>query len=375
MGHGRIRFRSMPVAFPGLDEDDVAGDDRMFAVAVGDDAFAMGNDQDLLGAVPVPAVSRTIDERDGGDALGGGFAFGHQILPADLPNEHFGSVLDGTGAEILCGDLDHERTISFPGTWTTNWSYTFPFSMKRKVRDSMRVAVISDIHGFSIALDHVLADIGAETDIDWIVAAGDLAEGGPDPAGVVDRLRAAGIRSVQGNTDRDLASGVRNSTPARWVSRELGKDRLAWLGGLPFEMRFTPPGATGSSEDLLVVHANPVDMDRHLDPSFSEREVRELLGDTSAGVIAFGHLHIAYERQVDDIRLIDVSAVGNPKDEDLRSKWGLITWDQAARRWQTELRYVEYPLTETVEQLKDVGYPNWRKAARKLERASYKAAS
>ena len=239
----------------------------------------------------------------------------------------------------------------------------------------MRVAVISDIHGFSIALDHVLADIAAVPGIDCVVAAGDLAEGGPDPAGVVDRIRDAGIRSVQGNTDRDLASGVRNSTPARWVSRQLGKERLAWLGGLPFELRLSPPGASNPGDDLLVVHANPQDMDRHLDPGFSDDQVREFLGETQAAVVAFGHLHVAYQRTVGCVKLIDVSAVGNPKDEDLRSKWGLISWDESTGQWQTELRYVAYPLDQTVEQLKAVAYPNWRKAAKKLERASYKAAS
>jgi predicted phosphodiesterase len=239
----------------------------------------------------------------------------------------------------------------------------------------MRVAVISDIHGFSIALDHVLADIASVPGIDFVVSAGDLAEGGPDPAGAVDRLREAGIRSVQGNTDRDLASDVRNSTPARWTSQQLGEDRLAWLGGLPFEIRLSPPEAKSPTEDLLVVHANPQDMDRHLNPDFSDRELRELLGDTEAAVIAFGHLHIAYQRLLDGIQLIDVSAVGNPKDEDLRSKWGLISWDEIDRQWQTEIRYVEYPLSETIEQFQAVGYPNWRKAAKKLERATYKAES
>jgi len=239
----------------------------------------------------------------------------------------------------------------------------------------MRVAVISDIHGFSIALDRVLDDIAAGPAIDFIIAAGDLAEGGPDPAGAVDRLRQGGGGPVQGNTDRDLASGVRSSTAARWVSRQLGKERLAWLGGLPFDLRLSPPGGNGPADDLLVVHANPMDMDRHLSPALSEREVSEMLGDTLAAVIAFGHLHVAYQREVGPIQLIDVSAVGNPKDEDLRSKWGLISWDQGTRSWQTEIRYVEYPLEETIEQMKNVSYPNWRKAAKKLERASYKADS
>ena len=235
----------------------------------------------------------------------------------------------------------------------------------------MKLAVISDIHGFSLALDRVLADISSEPDIDRIIAAGDLAEGGPDPVGVVDRLRHEGISSVQGNTDRDLAAGVRNSTPARWVSRQLGKERLAWLGSLPFELRISPPDGVGPSDDLLVVHANPRDMDTHIHPNFSERDVQVLVGDADAAVIAFGHLHIAYQRTVGDTQLVDVSAVGNPKDEDLRSKWGLIAWNPDSRQWSTELRYVDYPLDETINQLKSNGYPNWRKAAKKLERASY----
>ncbi len=236
----------------------------------------------------------------------------------------------------------------------------------------MKVAVISDIHGFSLALDQVLADIASEPGVDRIIVAGDLAEGGPDPVGVVDRLRQEGIPSIQGNTDRDLAAGVRNSAPARWVSRQLGKERLAWLGSLPFELRVSPDELSDPAADLLVVHANPRNMDTHIHPDFSEQEVQELLGDAEAAVIAFGHLHIAYQRTVDETQLIDVSAVGNPKDEDLRSKWGLITWDPAIQRWSTELRYVEYPLDATIDQLKSSGYPNWRKAARKLERASYK---
>ena len=236
----------------------------------------------------------------------------------------------------------------------------------------MKVAVIADIHGFSLALDRVLAAIAAEPGVDRIIAAGDLAEGGPDPAGVGDRLRAAGIPSVQGNTDRDLAAAVRTSTSARWTMDRLGTDRLAWLRGLPFEIRVTPEGSTVPGDDLLVVHANPLDMDRHIHPEFSDREVRELTGNTAAAVIAFGHLHIAYQRALDDLQLIDVSAVGNPKDEDLRSKWGLVTWDDDRRRWSTELRYVDYPLQETIDLYRENGYPNWQKAARKLERASYK---
>lgn len=236
----------------------------------------------------------------------------------------------------------------------------------------MKIAVISDIHGFSLALEAVLGDIANEPGIELIVAAGDLCEGGPDPVGALTMLQQRDLTLIRGNTDRDLVQGVRTSAPATWVTEQLGEDGVAFLAALPFDFRFTPPGGRPIDDDLLVVHANPFDEDRPLSPTASDREVSELIGETRAGVIAFGHIHIAYQRVFDGIQLIDVSAVGNPKDEDLRSKWGLCSWREDRGAWSTELRYVEYPLEATIAQMEASGMPKWRKAAQKLQLASYR---
>lgn len=235
----------------------------------------------------------------------------------------------------------------------------------------MQVAIMSDIHGFSLALDRVLEDIDSEGEIDRIIAAGDLCEGGPDPSGVLERLGTNGVELLQGNTDRDLAGSSRESRLTWWTAKQLGDERLRFLGGLPFQVRVTPPGATPFEHDLLVVHANPMDMDRHLAPDLPEDEVLEMIGAAKADVIAFGHIHIAYIRQLRDVTLLDVSAVGNPKDGDLRSRWGLATWDPASARWSVELRYVDYPLEETIIQIRDSGMPKTDGVIRKLKRASY----
>lgn len=236
----------------------------------------------------------------------------------------------------------------------------------------MKLAVISDIHGFSLALDRVLADIASVPDIDCVIVAGDLAEGGPDPAGVVDRLRSLEAIVIQGNTDRDIANGHRSSKSARYTKSQLGKERLRYLKHLPFSHRVSPPGGIGPADDLLIVHANPFDQDRHIRPDAGRHELRELVGDTQAAMIAFGHLHIAYIRRLADYTLVDVSAVGNPKDGDLRSKWGLISWDETEREWTAEIRYVDYPLGETEQQVLRSGLPNPEKTLDKLKRASYR---
>lgn len=235
----------------------------------------------------------------------------------------------------------------------------------------MQVAVIADIHGFDIALQRVLDDIRSVPDIDLIVAAGDVCEVGPNPRGVLDILRSEQIVMIRGNTDENVADPGDTSAAASFVRSEIGDEGVAFLAALPFEHRITPSGGTSPHDDLLVVHANPLDTRRHMAPEASPEELRDLLGDTQAAVIAFGHLHIAYVRDLERMTLIDVSAVGNPKDGELRSKWGLLRWEEESRSWFAELRYVDYPVAETVEQIRRSTLPDPDSTVRTLLRASY----
>lgn len=235
----------------------------------------------------------------------------------------------------------------------------------------MKIAVLSDIHGFSLAFDRVLEDIRTVPGIDQIVIAGDLCEGGPDPAGVLDRIAALDAVVLQGNTDRDIANMDRLSDAARFTMDQVGDDGLKYLRNLRFSWRISPPGIDDPAQELLVVHANPIDQDRHIPPDAGQQELQELIGDTQASVIAFGHLHVAYIRELPNMTLLDVSAVGNPKDGDLRSKWGLVEWSDNASAWSATLRYVDYPREETEEQIRASGMPNPEKQIRKLRKASY----
>ena len=235
----------------------------------------------------------------------------------------------------------------------------------------MKVAVLSDIHGFSLALDIVLADIAREPGIERIVVAGDLCESGPDPRGVLERLTAMDAVVLQGNTDRDLALGWRDGEMARFTIDQIGQDGLRYLRALPFSERISPPRRADPHDDVLVVHANPQDQDRHIRPDASPRELRELLGETKMAVLAFGHLHVAYIRETPHATLVDVAAVGNPKDGDLRCRWGLLRWDSASATWTASLRYVPYPLEETEAQIRRSGMPDPEGAIRRLRKASY----
>src|SRR5919109_4209325 len=74
----------------------------------------------------------------------------------------------------------------------------------------MRIALLSDIHGNSIALEAVLTDIERHGGVDAYWVLGDIVALGHDPIGVLERL--AGVpntRYTRGNTDRYVVTGDR----------------------------------------------------------------------------------------------------------------------------------------------------------------------
>jgi predicted phosphodiesterase len=64
----------------------------------------------------------------------------------------------------------------------------------------IRLAVLSDIHGNLAALDAVLNDV-ARQGAERLVCLGDVAASGPQPALVLERLRAQRCLVVMGNVD------------------------------------------------------------------------------------------------------------------------------------------------------------------------------
>jgi predicted phosphodiesterase len=238
----------------------------------------------------------------------------------------------------------------------------------------VRVAVMSDIHGFDLALAVVLADIDSRGGFDEVVVAGDLCILGPAPARALDMLRERGYPKVRGNGDQELIEAAEHGSSDEeviYALAQIGDDGVSYLAELPFDHRISPPGSSDSTEDLLVVHANPHDLETKLKPDMSDRELLNVIGGTKAGAIAFGHHHVAFSRRVDDMLLTDVSAVGNPKDRDLRCKYGIINWDCDKRAWSAQIMRLDYPLEETLNEIRRSALPDPEKTIRQLLRASY----
>lgn len=240
----------------------------------------------------------------------------------------------------------------------------------------MRIAVLSDIHGFNLALQTVLADLDEQGPFDEVIVAGDLCEVGPAPREVLALLRETRFIVLTGNTDADIVEAARSGAArgsVRYAIDQVGEDGVAYLAGLPFSHRVEPPGRSSRASDLLVVHANPRNLVDRITPDASERELTEVLGAAEFGALAFGHYHVCFTRTFRSRLLVDVSAVGNPKDGDLRCKYGVLTWSPEDESWTAELRKLTYPIEATERQILASGLPNPKKVLSKLLAASYAA--
>ncbi|MCA9949796.1 MAG: metallophosphoesterase family protein [Anaerolineales bacterium] len=242
----------------------------------------------------------------------------------------------------------------------------------------MRVAVFSDVHGNLTALDAVLADID-DQQVDEIVFAGDLCLVGPRPAECVARLQTAAISSIFGNTD-DWVLGRQQPPPhlqalCDWTLAQLDKEARTWLDSLPFSRSIAPTGKL--EDDLLIVHANPLDVNQLIFPSEAEQTERygrirqsdtdldPMLKDLKAGILGFGHLHIPNVRQWRDKLLINISSVNMPGDGDARAKYGLFIWD--GQQWQFEHRFVAYQSQAESDVYHQAQPPGWQGIVEKIE--------
>jgi predicted phosphodiesterase len=61
---------------------------------------------------------------------------------------------------------------------------------------------------------------------------------------------------------------------------------------------------------MLVVHGSPADPSEPLSFDMSDDEILALLGDEPGDIIVCGGSHVAFEREVADVRIVNVGSVG-----------------------------------------------------------------
>jgi predicted phosphodiesterase len=229
----------------------------------------------------------------------------------------------------------------------------------------MRIAVLSDVHSNLPALDAVLAAAGA---VDGVWHLGDVVGYGPDPDGVVDRLRAVGAVGVRGNHDAAAAGGAEiewfNADARRameWTRTAISDATRDWLTELP-ERR------TISGYDL--VHGSP------REPLWEYVTTREiaaanlaLLG-SAVGLHGHTHLPVAWIEGGNGVELVrpdrdealdlagrralvNPGSVGQPRDGDPDASFMILDPDAGGVTWHR----VGYDIASVQEAMRAAGLP------------------
>jgi len=246
----------------------------------------------------------------------------------------------------------------------------------------MRIAIFSDVHGNPYACEAVLERIYSTDGVDKIIVAGDLCLGGSDPGKCIDLLQEAGVEAVYGNTEEYIKYPYQTPKDAShsrkwgklqpaviWVRLKLSRQQLDWINSLPFELTISP--TSNPSDDLLIVHANPLDIELMIYPNLIEQQklfgkiiqpdddpalVNALKG-LQANILAFGHFHYPSQRKWRDKTLVNVASCSLPGvDFDPTAHYTIFTFLKG--EWLIEQYAVDYDVSKELEALKASDMPS-----------------
>jgi predicted phosphodiesterase len=255
---------------------------------------------------------------------------------------------------------------------------------------SIKIAVLSDIHGNSPALEAVLATVDGEG-CSRLFCLGDIVNGA-DPHGCVALLRAWGrpagreLYCVRGNAEVYTLTPHLESLPGReepenqelirlitWFREHLTPADLDWLESLPdilllegaclahdspldrlFPARWHLPGLAAPYQEWFY-HAPGIK------PTLDGAPLEELLAWMDArGVTSVfcGHTHEPFVRRFGQRMICNAGAVGFPLDGDPRSSWVLVDGGATIHR-------VAYDIDRALRLIDDHDYPTLEDPAKR----------
>jgi len=238
-----------------------------------------------------------------------------------------------------------------------------------------KVALVSDIHGNSPALEVVLNDI-QHLECSQVFMLGDIING-VDPHGCVELLRNWAnsnnikLTCIQGNAEAYLLTPNRNSLPkqdkewnvdmihlTQWWQDHLTQTDMEWVSTFPSTLRL---------DSTLLVHDSPLDrlavssmVDPNIKPEYREwfyhgrgltpdtsdeewQRVLDYMDQEKLTHIFCGHTHRPFIKRHKDKVVCNLGSAGAIIDGDPRPSW--VLWNQSSNEKENiEIRRVQYDI-------------------------------
>lgn len=196
----------------------------------------------------------------------------------------------------------------------------------------MRIAVLSDLHSNIAATEAVLAAIDVAAP-DAIYCLGDLVGYGAFPNETIAMIRERNIPTIMGNYDDgtgfdrdDCGCAYQNADEQErghqsilWTRAQVTDDNKAYLRQLVREIRFEAEGVR-----VRLVHGSPRRMNEYLYEDRDPRSLERIASGAECDLLAFGHTHVPWNKEIAGLRMVNAGSVGKPKDGDPRAAWVLI---------------------------------------------------
>ncbi|WP_461633598.1 metallophosphoesterase family protein [Labilibaculum euxinus] len=182
------------------------------------------------------------------------------------------------------------------------------------------IAIISDIHGNSLALKKVLEDIN-NRGIKTIINLGDSLYGPLDPKGTFELLQKHNVISISGNQDRFIRENLSEKTDfitLEYVKSQIDDKVIEWLNSLPFDTIY--------DDKIYCCHASPQNDSIYLLESLEKdyvaikdkNEIDALLTHVKQSIVICGHSHVSKIVETDNKLIVNSGSVGLPAyDDDL----------------------------------------------------------
>ncbi len=226
---------------------------------------------------------------------------------------------------------------------------------------TLKIAVLSDVHGNLPALDAVLADC-AKHDCSQFWYLGDFVGYIPCPNEVIKRLRGMHAISIIGNYDLKVLTFARNvqrwkkhKSPEKysafeWNYKALSLGNRRYLRSLPKERRIKVTGLT-----VLLTHGSTADIEEGIGPATPAKRLNELAKIAGADLVLCGHTHRPLRKRAGSVLFVNPGSVGRPEG-DTRASYAVLNFTDG--RVTVRHYKVEYDIAKAARAIREAALPN-----------------
>lgn len=224
----------------------------------------------------------------------------------------------------------------------------------------MKIAVISDIHANTLALEAVLNQINS-LGADKIFCLGDILMAGYDPNGTAKTILGLdNLEIIQGNTDKmvacfsqELLEKAKNKFPCMGYALEddlkiIDEKYKDFVRNLPENKYIEINGLK-----IQLVHGSPRQQDENIYPNLALNDVEKMVENSNADLILCGHTHIPCGYSLNSGKtVVNVGSTGRSMTEDKMPYWAMLEINDNGT-FQIEHKSVKYDNVKVSELIKN----------------------